>query len=239
MEIDSRSRGGRPGGAIKGLGLYPALVGAALVIAAVSSACAQGKSASTLDRRTALAILNGAPQLFNGQEKKQMVATQVVSNPARGGNKSEADKQVPFLDLLTELGILAKTKDYGVVFQPSGLTYYIYSVRSQEGVSAAFPDTTSNNLAVITIGKPVVKAIVGIRQEGSQAIVEVSVSAIPTPLYEKVMEAGKALFAQCETFPDPKPAYCTEWPSRGSFEKLETRTFRLARYDDGWRIASQ
>ena len=77
------------------------------------------------------------------------------------------------------------------------------------------------------------------RQEGTEALVEASVTSVPTPLYEKTLAAGKELFAQCATFPQPKPYFCVHWPVRDDLTKPETATFNMVRYDDGWRVAVQ
>jgi hypothetical protein len=75
--------------------------------------------------------------------------------------------------------------------------------------------------------------------EGSDALVEVSITNAPTPLYDKITEAARPLFAQCGPFPDPKPYFCGRWPSRDALTVPEKFTYHFSRYDDGWRLVTE
>jgi hypothetical protein len=195
-------------------------------------ACSDGRKSSTLDRRTALTLLHEAgPQLLERQATRCDLKTREVITPASGWNQKRGELTIAFLDLLVEVGILKdKTETKG-----SGYTLFTYSIIPQEHVATVYPNT-DNEIVLVTLAKPIIKEIVGIRQEGAQAIVETGIAAVPTPLYSKVLDSGKELFAQCQAFPSPKPYFCGRWPSREALEKPETRTFQLARYDDGWRV---
>jgi hypothetical protein len=203
------------------------LVLSILVLTVAVAACSSGKMANTLDRPTALIILQEAgPELLKGQVTKCDITTRVPITPARGWDQKRGDMTIAFLDLLAQVGVLKdKTQTPG-----SGYVMFNYTIVPQENVEPM------DQLVLITLARPAVREVAGIRQEGTEAFVDASIAAVPTPLYERTVDAGKALFSQCDSFPDPKPYFCVHWPSREKLGVQATRNFHFARYDDGWRV---
>jgi hypothetical protein len=166
--------------------------------------------------------------------------------PAREWDQKRGEMTIAFLDVLAGVGVLNQKMEKPVAAVHSAwagastpaYSIFSYSIIPQESVDTMYPNS-DNQIVLVTLGKPAVKEIIGIRQEGTEAIVEASVAAAPTPLYEKTMAAGKALFDQCGSFPNPKPYFCVHWPVREELVKAETGTFNMARYDDGWRVVVQ
>jgi hypothetical protein len=161
------------------------------------------------------------------------IKTREVTSPASGWDQKRSEMTIAFLDRLTKVGVLGKgMKVPGL----QGFVSYTYPIISQENVSSVYPNT-QNEIVLITLAKPVIKGVSGIRQEGSEAVVEASISAVPTDLYEKIGAEAKDLLAKCVSFPDPQPYFCTRWPTATAIEKPQIRSFNFARYDDGWRLA--
>jgi len=221
------------------------VVQAVLFIAAALSGCSDGRKSATLGRKTALLLLNETPQLFKGQGKKCDLKTREAIMPAMGWDQKRGELTIAFLDVLSGVGILGQRKETAVASGHDALgvnfpayTLYAYSIVPQENVDTMYANS-SNEIVLVTLAKPAVKEVLGIRQEGTEALVEASVTSVPTPLYEKTLAAGKELFAQCATFPEPKPYFCVHWPLRDELTKPETATFNMVPYDDGWRVAVQ
>jgi hypothetical protein len=230
------------GGSMKLLHPFASRIITTVCIAAALSSCGDGRKASTLQRPTALLILREAPQLFNGKQKVCDIKTHEVILHVGGWDQKRGDMTIAFLDVLAGVGVLKgkKATDFDgrnslIYGTYPASTAYSYSIVPQENVDSMYPNT-NNEVVLVTLGKPIVKEIVGIRQEGSEAIVDVSFSEAPTPVYEKTMQTGKALFAQCESFPGAKPYFCELWPSSENLVKPETTEFHFVRYDDGWRV---
>jgi len=210
-------------------------------------ACGSSRKAAKLDRPTALQIMReAAPKFFQSQEPVYNAKTQeLILRDARGWDDKRGALTIAFLDALVSAGVLREKKINGVeadhydLASNPGNPLYSYQMIPQEGVHAMPYTNTPNEFAIITLGKRVVKEILGIRQEGSDAHVEVSIANAPTPLYDKITEAARPLFAQCGTFPDPKPQFCRLWPSRDVLTVPEKFAYHFSRYDDGWRLVTE
>jgi hypothetical protein len=215
-------------------------------LATALSACGASRKAAKLDRPTALEIMReAAPKFLKSQEPVYDAKTQeLILREARGWDDKRGALTIAFLDALASVGILRDKKINGVEADHYDLAsnprnpFYTYQIVPQEGVNLMYANTR-DEVVLITLGKRVVKEILGIRQEGSDALVDVSITNAPTPLYDKITEAAKPLFAQCGPFPDPKPYFCGRWPSRDGLTTPEKFTYRFSRYDDGWRLVTE
>ena len=217
---------------------------AIITLAAASSGCSDGRKSTSLDRKTALALLKETPQIFKGKEEKRDINLREVIGPATAWDQKRGELTIAFLDVLDKVGVINQKKETpleaGAGFPARSM--FNYSMVPQENVESLEQaygiggDKNNPIVIVVVVARPAVKEVVGIRQEGGEALVDASVTMIPTTIYEKVLASGKDLFAQCATFPEPKPYFCVRWDLREQIAKPRTETFGLVRYDDGWRV---
>ncbi len=211
----------------------------ALCIAIMStlsiSLCAcSGEKSQTLNRATALKILNKSPDAMGRYGTVTFwFNTHLFARKEAGLEKAgEADKQ--FINDLVRAGFVTVKNS---TEQPNG-TNYVLSPIPQDGLFVTLPNSDVGNISFI-VAKGTVKEITAIQQEGSEARVEVSFASSPTPMYQKLSDAVKSDLAVCG---DPRlinwTFFCSRWPREGDITRTTKAEFKFVRYDDGWRLTS-
>jgi hypothetical protein len=115
-----------------------------------------------------------------------------------------------------------------------GITYTL-SATPQEGVKLEgdLPYQTMS----IALAKPTVEEVTGIRQEGTDAVVEVTLKNTPSHLYQKLSDVAKNEVSICgHTASDRVPDYCIGWLTPDKLTSETKVEFQFSRFDDGWRV---
>lgn len=217
------------------------------------------RMAETLDRATALEILKEnekkllgtqgqhtnmrsgfyLPNVFAGPEEVSGQTSVTLSSLPRGQFLEEK-----FLCRLAKAGVLKQTKvenadKYAALGGPIKGLVVEYASRNPE----VQPLSYNNNWFDITVGRNSFGKVVGIRQEGSEARVEVEVVTVPTDVYKRMHEIAAAMMAEEQI--DPTSPMVKQGCGGGAWcrflevrEESNTERFALARYDDGWRVVT-
>jgi hypothetical protein len=86
---------------------------------------------------------------------------------------------------------------------------------------------------VLTLNKPSVDAVTGIKQEGTKADVEAQVTYTPTPVYAPLYKVFKDAYNRPGGMFNPLS--CGS-PVLDDVKKTSKGMFRFRRYDDAWRF---
>jgi hypothetical protein len=151
--------------------------------------------------------------------------------------KDTASEVRAFLNDLVTAGVVTNLHttpfpgSYGV---SPGITY-IFSVVPQEDVQLANTNSAYESLSA-ALAMPSVE-VTGIQQEGTEAIVNVTLKYAPTHLYQKISDATKNEVAVCgHTDFNHTPIYCIGWPTPDRLTSETKTQFQFSRFDDGWRV---
>lgn len=194
-------------------------------------------SSKELSRDKALELLRAAePALLRDVTTDNLgYATLRISKGDRVS--CETAKRLAFSEQLASAGIVSHAKaDYpekyiGTGIQPLRPGGTQYEFRPIDSTLASPPpyENIWGSWLILTMAKPQISEVTGIRQEGTSAVGEALVTYEPTPVFDALVKT-ETLFAQsgqadrqCKelySLPDPR-----------------TESFRFERYDDGWRLA--
>ena len=204
---------------------------------ATFSACSNGQKSQTLSRSVAKELIEKSPTALKPYRNLSLLIPTHL--PVSGDlPKDTASEVQAFLNDLVTAGIATNlhTTPFTGYSGVSPGTTYILSAIPQEGVELTLTNTINESL-LISLANPTVEEVTGIRQDGTDAIVEVTLKNVPTHLYQKLSDVAKNEVAVCgHTDFLHTPIYCMGWPPPDRVTSETKAQFQFSRFDDGWRL---
>lgn len=206
-------------------------------VTATFSACSNGQKSQTLSRSVAKGLIEKSPTALQPYRNLNLLIPTHVSVPGDVPKDTASQVQAFVNDLVTagiatNLHTIPFTGSYGV---PPGITY-VFSAIPQEGIELTLTNTPNESIS-ISLANPTVEEITGIQQEGTDAIVDVTLKKVPTHLYQKLSDVAKNEVAVCgHTDFLHTPIYCIGWPKPDETTSETKTQFQFSRFDDGWRV---
>jgi hypothetical protein len=206
-------------------------------VTATVSACSNGQKSQTLSRSVAKDLIEKSPTALKPYSNMNFSVSTHLTVPGDVPKDTASEVQA-FLNDLVTAGIATNLHTIpfpGSSGVPPGITY-ILSAIPQEGVELANANTPYESIS-IPLGEPTVEEITGIQQEGTDAIVDVTLKNAPTHLYQKLSDVAKNEVAVCgHTDFIHTPTYCIGWPTPDRLTSEKQTRFQFSRFDDGWRL---
>ncbi|MEA2564195.1 MAG: hypothetical protein QOH06_5699 [Acidobacteriota bacterium] len=208
--------------------LKPPFLTLTVLLCFLALACGPPKE---LSRDKALELLRAAPPgMLGDATSDNLVSARFTIE--RGKNvQCETQKRLALAEQLVSEGVLTKSvrdlpeETFHWGKRRAG-TEYRFQVANPAYASLPSDQYT---FVILTMGKPRIAEVTGIKQEGSTAIVEALIDFEPTPVFETLVKTETS-FAQGGPDKQCSEIYSLPDPQTGSF--------RFERYDDGWRLHS-
>lgn len=202
-----------------------------VLVFALGTSCSSGRKSQKLDRETALAILKESPSSLSPQGTVNIASAVMIPVKAPYPDWiAEANREVAFYQKLQEIGWIKEEPQcvlpgIGEGYDP---VLHCFAPATPDAIlvnDSRRGSSQEANLHLVTFRNSF-GAVTGIQQQDSEAIVDVEEIASPTPLFQRFAPMIPSL---------PK-CNCGYWPKSDPIKN--TRHFRFARYDDGWRLAN-
>ncbi len=204
----------------------------AATICASALACGPSKE---LSRDKALELLKAAEPTLLSDTTSDNLAYATLRLEKGTTVPCETSKRLAFTEHLVSVGILSRSEEnypeqyIGTGAQPVRPAGTQYRFQPRDSTLASLPhfENIWQSWLVLTMAKPHISQVTGIKQEGTSAVGEAMVTYEPTPILD-ALQKTEALFAQGGPEKQCKELYSLPDP--------RTESFRFERYDDGWRL---